>query len=64
MEAQAATDALVLELPREAIFAEIERSPRSSRLLHELAAAGLLQIRGRHITVPDVSRLAAGEAAR
>jgi len=30
-----------------------------SRLLHELAATGLLQVKGREITVSDVQRLAA-----
>ena len=126
VDAEAADDALVLHLPKEAIFAEVERSPRFarriiaslsqrveslvheldrqalgsgrarlidylvrragdqpgprlvtlpatkaavasqlnltpehfSRLLHELAGAGLLQVEGRRITVPDVSRLA------
>ncbi len=126
VHAQAAGDALVLHVPRQAIFAEIERSPRFarrviaslsqrieslvheldrqalgngrsrlvdylvrgagqdpgpqlfrlpatkaaiasqlnltpehfSRLLHELAAAGLLQVQGRVIAVPDVQRLA------
>ena len=129
VNAQAAGDALVLHLPKEAVFAEIEHSPRFarriiaslsqrieslvheldrqalgsgrarlvdylarragnhpgprlfalpatkaaiasqlnltpehfSRLLHELAAAGLLQVEGRHITVPDVGRLADSE---
>ncbi len=127
VDAQAATDALVLHLPKEAVFAEIERNPRFarrmiaglsqrieslvqelerqsqgggrdrlvdflvrsagagngsrtvtlpaakaavashlrltpehfSRILHELAAAGLLQVQGRRISVPDVQRLAA-----
>jgi len=131
VDAEAASDALVLQLPKEAVFAEIERNPRFarriiaslsqrieslvheldrhalgsgrarlvdylvhragkhpgprlltlpatkaaiasqlnltpehfSRLLHELAAAGLLQVEGRHITVPDVDRLA-GSAPR
>lgn len=126
VDAEAAGDALVLHLPREAVFAEIERSPRFarriiaslsqrieslvheldrqslgsgrarlvdylvrragnhpgprvvtlpatkaaiasqlnltpehfSRLLHELAAAGLLQVSGRQISVPDLQRLA------
>lgn len=126
VHAQAAGDALVLHLPKDIVFAEIERSPRFarriiaslsqrieslvheldrqalgsgrarlvdylvrgagnqpgtrrfrlpatkaaiasqlnltpehfSRLLHELAAAGLLQVEGRDITVPDVQRLA------
>lgn len=129
VDAEAAGDALVLQLPKEAVFAEIERSPRFarrvvaglsqrieslvhelerqalssgrarlidylvrraghhpgprlvmlpatkaavasqlnlspehfSRLLHELAAAGLLQVEGRRITVPDVERLAGCE---
>lgn len=129
VDAEAVVDALVLHLPKEAVFAEIERSPRLarriiaglsqrveslvhdidrqslgngrarlidylvrragnqpgprlftlpatkaaiasllglrpehfSRLLHELAAAGLLQVDGRHITVPDVERLAGSE---
>jgi CRP-like cAMP-binding protein len=127
VDAQAVGDALVLHLPKEAVFAEIERSPRFarrviaslsqrieslvheldrqalgsgrarlvdylvrragdaagvrqftlpatkaaiasqlkltpehfSRLLHELAGAGLLQVDGRRISVPDVHRLAA-----
>ena len=126
VNAEAAGDALVLHLPKEAVFAEIERSPlfarriiaslsqraeslvheldrqalgsgrarlvdylvrhagdhpgprrfrlpatkaaiasqlnltpeHFSRLLHELVAAGLLQMEGRHMTVPDVARLA------
>ncbi|HSW27470.1 MAG TPA: Crp/Fnr family transcriptional regulator [Burkholderiaceae bacterium] len=126
VDAEAAGDALVLRLPKEAVFAEIERSPRFarriiaslsqrieslvheldrqtlgsgrarlidylvrragngpgprlitlpatkaavasqlnltpehfSRLLHELAASGLLLVEGRHIRVPDVQRLA------
>ena len=129
VDAEAAGDALVLYLPKQAVFAEIERSPRFarriiaslsqrveslvheidrqalgsgrarlvdylvrragnqpgprlftlpatkaaiasqlnltpehfSRLLHELAAAGLLQVQGGHISVPDVDRLAGSE---
>lgn len=129
VDAEAAGDALVLQLPKEAVFAEIERSPRLarrivaslsqrieslvhelerqalgsgrarlidylvrragrhrgpqlvtlpatkaaiasqlnltpehfSRLLHELVAAGLLQVEGRRINVPDVERLARSE---
>jgi CRP-like cAMP-binding protein len=132
VDAQAAGDALVLQLPREAVFAEIERNPRFarriiaslsqrvesmvheverqaqgsgrvrlvdylvrragdgpgprqftlpatkaaiatqlgltpehfSRLLHDLAACGLLQVRGRRIEVPDVVRLAAAARPR
>jgi CRP-like cAMP-binding protein len=127
VDAEAATDALVLHLPKEAVFDEIERSPRFarrmlaglsqrveslvqeldrqalgggrarlvdylvrsagagpgprvvtlaaakgaiashlnltpehfSRLLRELADQGLVQVRGRSITVPDPGRLAA-----
>jgi CRP-like cAMP-binding protein len=129
VDAEAAGDALVLQLPKEAVFAEIERNPRFarrivaslsqrieslvhelerqalgsgrarlidylvrraghqpgprlvtlpatkaaiasqlnltpehfSRLLHELAAAGLLQVEGRRINVPNVERLAGSE---
>ncbi|MGE5115828.1 MAG: Crp/Fnr family transcriptional regulator [Betaproteobacteria bacterium] len=126
VEARAASDSLVLRLPREAVFAEIERNPRFarrmlaglsqriealvreldrqsqggarwrladyllrrcagsdgpqvvtlpapkaaiashlnltpehfSRVLHELASEGLLQVHGRRITLPDPARLA------
>jgi CRP/FNR family transcriptional regulator, dissimilatory nitrate respiration regulator len=133
VDAEAATDALVLHLPKETVFDEIERSPRFarrmiaglsqrveslvqeldrqalgsgrarlvdylvrsagagpgprvvtlpaakgaiashlnltpehfSRLLHELADEGLVQVQGRSITMPDPHRLAAGlEAAK
>lgn len=132
VDAEAATDALVLQLAKEAVFAEIDRSPRFarrviaslsqrseslvqelerqalgggrerlvdylvrragsgpgprlftlpatkaaiasqlsltpehfSRLLRDLAAAGLLQMQGRRISVPDVQRLADSKAAR
>lgn len=128
VDAEAATDALVLHLPKEAVFDEIERNPRFarrmlaglsqrveslvqeldrqalgggrarlveyllrgadagpgprivtlpaakgaiashlnltpehfSRLLRELADQGLVQVKGRSITVPDPGRLAAG----
>lgn len=127
VDAEAATDALVLHVPKEAVFQEIDRSPRFarriiaglsqrveslvnelerqtmggrarlvdyllrsagagpgprivklpaakgaiashlnltaehfSRLLRELADEGLVQVRGRSITVPDPGRLAAG----
>jgi CRP-like cAMP-binding protein len=127
VDAEAAGDALVLQLPREAVFCEIDRDPRFarriiaslaqraqslvqelerqalgqgrarlvhylvhragegpgprvfilpatkaavaaqlrltpehfSRLLHDMVAAGLLEVHGRHITVPDVRRLRA-----
>lgn len=132
VDAEAATDALVLQLAKEAVFAEIEHSPRFarrviaslsqrseslvqelerqalgggrerlvdylvrragngpgprqftlpatkaaiasqlsltpehfSRLLRDLAAAGLLQMQGRRISVPDVQRLADSKGAR
>ena len=132
VHAEAAGDALVLHLPRQAVFAEIERDPRFarrmiaglsrrieslvhelerqalgsgrarlveyllrdvprgpapalvtlpaakvaiashlsltpehfSRILRELTDAGLLQVKGRHITVTDPRRLAALAAAR
>lgn len=124
VDAQAASDALLLHVPKEAVFAEIERSPKFgrriiaglckrierlvreldqqalgsgterfiaylvhrsggqtslvmrlpaakaeiasqlnltpehfSRILHDLATAGLLQVQGRSITVPDLNRL-------
>lgn len=127
VQARAASDALLLHLPKQAVFDEIERNPKFarrmiaglctrierlvqaldrspagagrdrlvawllrgrtgsagpltialsvskaelasqlhltpehfSRLLHELAGAGLLQVDGRRITVPDPQRLAA-----
>lgn len=130
VDAEAAGDALVLQLTKEAVFAEIERSPRFarrviaslsqrtealvqeldrlapgsgrerlvdylvrragngpgpqlftlpatkasiasqlsltpehfSRLLRDLVAAGLLQMQGRRISVPDVQRLAGNKA--
>lgn len=132
VDAEAAGDALVLEIPRDAVFAEIERSPlfarrmiaslsqrleslvneldrqssgsgrarlvdyivhragaaagpqvvtlpaskaeiasqlnltpeHFSRLLHQLAADGLLQVQGRRLSVPDVQKLAATGSAR
>lgn len=124
VDAQAASDTLVLHVPKEAVFAEIERNPtfarrviaglskrienlvgeldrqavgsgterfiayllhqardreglvmrlpaakaeiashlnltpeHFSRILHDLTAAGLLQVQGRTITVPDLNRL-------
>jgi len=124
VDAQAASDTLVLLVPKEAVFAEIERNPKFarriiaglskrveslvrelerqalgsgterfiayllhqgrdrtslvmrlpaakaeiashlnltpehfSRILHDLATAGLLQVQGRRITVPDLNRL-------
>jgi len=124
VEAQAASDALVLQVPKAAVFAELDRNPKFarqmiaglsrrveslvreldrqaigsgaarfaayllrqargerslawalpapkaevasqlnlspehfSRILHQLAGAGLLQVHGRRIVVPDTSRL-------
>ena len=132
VEAQAASDALLLHVPKEAVFEEIERSPKFarrmiaglsqrveglvrelerqtigsgrerfieyllrrcrgqsdpihillpaskaaiasqlnltpehfSRVLHELAHEGLIQINGRNISVPDRGRLAAAASSR
>jgi CRP-like cAMP-binding protein len=132
VEAQAASDALVLHVPKEAVFEEIERDPKFarrmiaglsrrvealvrelerqtigggrerlieyllrrsrdqsdpvrlvlpaakaaiasqlnltpehfSRMLHELAQGGLLQVHGRTITIPDRGRLAAAASVR
>lgn len=131
VDAQAASDALVLQVPKASVFAEIERNPRFarqmiaglskrvealvreldrqsvgsgsarfiayllrhgrgetsvaltlpaakgeiasqlnltpehfSRILHDLAEAGLLQVQGRRITVPDTRRLQKAAAKR
>ncbi|GMV45554.1 MAG: hypothetical protein AMXMBFR66_09520 [Pseudomonadota bacterium] len=131
VDAEAVGDALVLQLPREAVFAELERSPRLarrviaglsqriealvrdldrqalgsgrarlvdyllratddagarsfrlpatkaavaahlnltpehfSRLLHEMAQAGLLRVAGRQITIVERARLEAGDRRR
>lgn len=132
VQAQAASDALLLHLPKEAVFAEVERNPRFgrrviaglckrieslvrelgrqavgsgsqrfiayllrqgrggpgpmvitlpaakaevasqlnltaehfSRILHELARAGLLEVQGRNITVRDPKRLQAAARHR
>lgn len=48
-----------LPAPKAAIAAQLNLTPEHlSRLLRELADAGLLQVHGRRITVPEVERLA------
>jgi CRP-like cAMP-binding protein len=70
---------LLAELPEDAVQgeAEVRLTPGKSvlasrlnmtpehfsRLLHELAAAGLIQVNGRAIRVPDVARLRGGTPA-
>lgn len=52
--------ALALPAPKAQIASLLHLTPEHfSRLLHELADAGLLQVRGRSISVPDPLRLAA-----
>ncbi|MBK7277535.1 MAG: winged helix-turn-helix domain-containing protein [Betaproteobacteria bacterium] len=52
----------MLPATKAAIASQLNLSPEHfSRLLHELAAAGLLQVEGRRITVHDVERLAGSE---
>lgn len=49
-----------IELPasKQVIASRLNLAPETlSRVLHELSAAGLIQVRGRTIAVPDVSRL-------
>lgn len=51
---------LVVTLPaaKAEIASQLNLTPEHfSRILHELATAGLLQIQGRRITVPDLNRL-------
>lgn len=51
---------LVVTLPasKAEIASQLNLSPEHfSRILHELAAASLLQVQGRRITVPDLNRL-------
>ena len=53
---------VMLPATKAAIASQLNLSPEHfSRLLHELAAAGLLQVEGRRITVHDVERLAGSE---
>jgi CRP-like cAMP-binding protein len=50
---------VTLPATKAAIASQLNLTPEHfSRLLHELAAAGLVQLKGRQITVPDVHRLA------
>ena len=53
---------VMLPATKAAVASQLNLSPEHfSRLLHELAAAGLLQVEGRRITVHDVERLAGSE---
>lgn len=55
---------VTLSAPKAAIASHLNLSPEHfSRVLHELVAAGLLQVQGRRITVPDLERLAASVQA-
>jgi CRP-like cAMP-binding protein len=50
---------VTLPATKAAVASRLNLTPEHfSRLLHELAASGLLQVEGRHIRVPDVQRLA------
>jgi CRP-like cAMP-binding protein len=52
---------VVLPAAKGAIASHLNLTPEHfSRVLHELAAEGLLQVQGRRITVPELQRLAAG----
>ncbi len=52
-----------LPAPKAAIASHLHLTPEHfSRILHELAGDGLLQVHGRRIDVPDVQRLAASAA--
>jgi CRP/FNR family transcriptional regulator, dissimilatory nitrate respiration regulator len=56
---------LVMRLPaaKAEIASHLNLTPEHfSRILHDLATAGLLQIQGRTITVPDLSRLQQAKA--
>ncbi|MEP6972469.1 MAG: helix-turn-helix domain-containing protein, partial [Betaproteobacteria bacterium] len=51
-----------LPATKAAIATQLNLTPEHfSRLLHALVVAGLLQVQGRRITVPDVQRLAGSE---
>ena len=55
---------VVLPAAKGAIASHLNLTPEHfSRVLHDLASAGLLQVEGRRITVPDRQRLAAGAQA-
>jgi CRP-like cAMP-binding protein len=56
---------IVLPASKAAIASQLNLTPEHfSRVLHELAHAGLLQIDGRKITIPDSGRLAAAASSR
>jgi CRP/FNR family transcriptional regulator, dissimilatory nitrate respiration regulator len=56
---------VVLPASKAAIASQLNLTPEHfSRVLHELVHAGLLQINGREITVPDRGRLAAAASNR
>jgi CRP-like cAMP-binding protein len=57
---QDSTAPLVVTLPtaKAEIASQLNLTPEHfSRILHELVTAGLLQVQGRRITVPDLNRL-------
>jgi CRP-like cAMP-binding protein len=57
---QAGPFAVTLPAAKAEIASQLNLTPEHfSRILHELAQAGLLQVQGRHITVPDPARLRA-----
>jgi CRP/FNR family transcriptional regulator, dissimilatory nitrate respiration regulator len=54
-----------LPAPKAAVASHLHLTPEHfSRILHELADDGLLQVHGRRIAVPDVQRLAASSGAK
>lgn len=56
---------LTLPAPKAEIASLLNMTPEHfSRVLHELAAAGVLSVQGRRITVPDPARLEAGARRR
>ena len=56
---------IVLPASKAAIASQLNLTPEHfSRVLHELAHEGLLQVVGRKITVPDSGRLAAAASRR
>jgi CRP-like cAMP-binding protein len=56
---------ITLAAAKAAIASQLNLTPeRFSRLLHDLADAGLVHVEGRKITVPDVHRLEAAAHRR